>query len=219
MAKKKISREEKIQFLNTIKGEKKIYEIMLSGYGGEIAVGSISKEQYGFWKEREDFEEHCNDWDNEMEIPEDMQIVRDGCWHDVDNLAHECGAEFSDLNYITVYDKKSGDMVFESPLGYEELERHGIDPDGFAVDEFYISGDSEAEYAFIGQSVEKGTFFTGEIEIIGDFDPRRLSFSYIDVEGWNLVNGVSYESQIIDDTGGYSTTGKSLDFKIFKVEK
>jgi len=219
MAKKKTTREEKLEFLETIKGTKTTYEIMLSGYGGEIVLGSISKEQYDFWKDREDFEEHCSDWDNELEVPEEMQIVRDGCWHDVDDLNHECGAEFSNLNYITVVDKKTGETVFESPLSSDELEKRGIDPEGFAVDEYHVRYDSDADYAFLGQSVEKGTFFTGEVEIVGKFDPARLSFSYIDIEGWELVNGVSYESEIIDDTGGYDTTGKGLDFKIFKVEK
>jgi hypothetical protein len=33
-----------------------------------------------------------------------------------------------------------------------------------------------------------------------------------------LVNGVSYESEELDDTGGYSTTGKSSEFKVYDLE-
>jgi hypothetical protein len=191
----------------------------LSGYGGEIVLGTVSKEQYEFWQDRDDFDEHCNDWGNELEIPEDMQVVRDGSWHDVDDLGHECGAEFSSLNYVVVVDKKIGKTVFECSLDHDELEKKGVDSEGINVDEYYVRYDSDAEYVFLGQSVEKGTFFTGEVEVIGNFDPKKLSFSYIDIEGWQLVNGVSYQSEIVDDTGGYDTTGKSLEFKIYQVER
>lgn len=213
------TKKQKQELIEALKAEKKTYEIILSGYGGEIVCGSITKEQYNYWKDREDFEDHCSDWDNEMEVPEDLQIVRDGSWHDVDDLIHECGAEFSSANWIAVYDKETQELVFECCLDSEELEKHGVDPEGFAVEEYYIRFDSDAEHAFIGQSVEKGTFFTGEVETIGKFDPKKLSFSYIDIEGWQLINGVSYQSEIVDDTGGYSTIGKSLDFKIFEVER
>lgn len=213
------TKKQKLELIEALKAEKKIYEITLSGYGGEIVLGSITKEQYEFWQDRDDFDEHCNDWDNELDVPEELRIVQDGAWHDNDNLAHETGAEFSELNYITVVDKTTNKTVFESPLGYDALEKHGIDPEGINSEEYYIRYDSDAEYAFLGQSVEKGTFYTGDIEIIGKFDPRKLSFSHIDVEGWDLINGVSYQSEIVEDTGGYSTTGKSLEYKIFKVER
>lgn len=213
------TKKQKEELIEALKAEKKTYEIILSGYGGEIVLGRITKEQYDYWKDREDFDEHCNDWDNEMEVPDEVQIVRDGSWHELDDLSHESGCEFSDLNYITIIDKNTNETVFECSLGYDALEKAGIDPDGIASEEYYIRYDSDAEYAFLGQSVEKGTFYTGEVEVIGKFDPRKLSFSHIDIEGWDLVNGVSYASEIVDDTGGYSTTGKSLDFKIFQIER
>lgn len=213
------TKKQKEELMEALKAEPHIYEIILSGYGGELVLGRITKEQYEFWNDREDFDEHCNDWDNEIEVPTGLELVRDGSWHELDDLAHESGCEFSELNYITVIDKTTNETVFESPLGYAALEKHGIDPEGIASEEYYIKYDSDAEYAFLGQSVEKGTFYTGEVEVLGKFDPRKLSFSHIDVEGWDLINGVSYASEIVEDTGGYSTTGKSLEFKIFQVER
>lgn len=218
MPKKKLTREEKLELLEQIRNDKKIYEIMIGGYGGEIVVGTITKEQYEFWQGREDLDEHCNDWDNEIDIPNEMKLVEDGSWYDRDNLAHETGAEFSASNYITVTDKETGETVWESSLDIESLEKNGVWVDGINVDEYYVRYDSSAEYAFMAQSVEKGCFYTGEIETHGKFDPWKLNLSYIDVEGWNLINGVSYASEIVEDTGGYSTTGKGLDFKIFEVK-
>jgi hypothetical protein len=213
------TKQQKEELIDILKGNKKRYEIHLTGYGGEIVLGTVTQEQYEYWSENEaDFEEHCNDWDNELGVSDDLIIVRDGSWHDVDNLAHETGCEFSNACWVTVYDEDNNE-VWSSPLDHEALENKGVDTEGFATDEYNVEFDSDVEYGFMGQSVEKGTFFTGEFETFGDFNPKKLSFSYIDIEGWTLINGVSYESEIVDDTGGYSTTGKGLYFKVFKVER
>lgn len=213
------TKKQKEELIEILKGNKKKYEIHLTGYGGEIVFGRITKEQYEFWVENEEaLSEHCNDWDNEQGVPDNLLICSNGAWHDKDDLAHETGCEYSSACWITVYDEDNNE-VFSSSLDYESLEGKGVEPEGFAVEEFYVKYDSDAEYAFMAQSSEKGTFYTGEIETFGDFDPKKLSLSYIDVEGWQLINGISYESQIVDDTGGYSTTGKGLDFKVFKVER
>lgn len=216
--KKKITSEEKHELLAVIKGDKKKYQIHISGYGGEIVMGRITANQYEFWKDREDLSDHACDWENELSIPDDLRICRDGYWHDIDDLAHENGCELSSSCWITVYDEEGGE-VWSSALDYESLENGGVGVDGFASEEYYVEYDSDAEYAFLGQSIEKGTFNTYEIETIGNFEPAKLSLSYIDVEGWSLINGVSYESVILDDTGGYSTTGKSSEYKVFKIER
>jgi hypothetical protein len=209
--------QEKQDLMDVLKLGINTYTIHLTGYGGEIVVGSITPEQYQYWQHN-DLDEHCSDWDNIMEVPDDMRICRDGSWHECDDIAHENGVEFSDLCYITVYDNNDN-QVWQSPMGVDELEKYGIESEGFANDEIYVRYSRSATHAFIAQSIEKGTFFTGEFETLGRFDPAKLSFSLIDVEGWCLVNGVSYASQVIDDTGGYSTTGKGLEYRVFEVEQ
>ena len=209
--------QEKQDLVDILKLGINTYEIHLTGYGGEIVVGSITPEQCAYWKDH-DLDEHCSDWDNAMKVPDGMGICRDGSWHECDDIAHENGVEFSDLCYITVYDSNDN-QVWQSCMGVDELEAHGIESEGFANDEIYVRYDSSSTHAFIAQSIEKGTFFTGEFETLGRFDPAKLSFSLIDVEGWTLVAGVSYASRVIDDTGGYSTTGKSLEYRVFEVER
>jgi hypothetical protein len=212
------TKRQKQELLEALKAEKKKYEIHLTGYGGEIAIGRITREQYEFWKDREDLDEHCHDWDNEMEIPEDAIIARDGSWYECDDIAHENGCEFSDACWITVYDENNNE-VWTSPLSSAALEERGVGVEGMNRDEHYVEYDTDVEYYFWGQNFEKGTFQTYEIEIYGKFDPARLNFSTIDVNGWELVNGVSYESIELDDTGGYSTTGKSSDYGVERVER
>lgn len=212
------TKRQKQELLEALRAEKKKYEIILTGYGGEIAIGRITREQYEFWKDREDLDEHCHDWDNEMEIPDDMIIARDGSWYECDDIAHENGCEFSDACYVTVYDEDKNE-VWTSPLSSAALEERGVGVDGMNRDEHYVEYGTDVEYYFWGQHFEKGTFQTYEIEIYGKFDPARLNFSIIDVNGWELVNGVSYESIELDDTGGYSTTGKATDYGVERIER
>ena len=208
--------QEKEDLVEVLKHGVNRYTIHLTGYGGEIVLGSITPAQYEHWQDN-DINELLEDWDNKLEIDDDLRLFRDGSWHVTDDIAHENGVEFSDLCSVTVYDE-NGNEVWSSPLG-EALEANGVDPEGFAHNEFRVRSDTSATHAFIGQSVEKGTFFTGEFETLGRFDPRRLSFSTIDIEGWVLVNGVSYESVEIDEDGGYDTRGKSMELRVFAVER
>lgn len=210
------TKKQKQELIEVLKAERHRYEIQLQGYGGEIAIGRISRRQYEFWRDRDDLEEFAYDWDNELDIPEEMKIFSPGDWYDCDDVAHESGCEFSDICAVVVYDENSNE-VWRSPLCYSSLEANGIDPNGFAGDDAYCYERDGEKWFFIGQNFEKGVFQTYEVECFGKFDPKRLSFSLIDVDGWELVNGVSYESIELNDTGGYSTTGKSSTFKVFEL--
>ena len=209
--------QEKADLINVLKHGVNRYTVHLYGYGGEIVLGSITPAQYEYWREH-NLDELASDWDNELAIDDELRIFRDGSWHECDDLIHENGIEFSDLSHVIVYDE-AGTEVWSSPLGTSFLDCRGVDPEGFAQDEFYVRDDTSATHVFLGQSTEKGTFFTGDFETLGLFDPQRLSFSIVDIEGWQLVNGVSYESEIIEDTGGYDTRGKGMDLKVFAVER
>ena len=210
------TKAQKEELLEALKAEKKKFEISLQGYGGEIAIGAISKEQYEFWKDRDDLEEFAYDWDGEMDIPDEMKMFDPGDWYSCDNIAHENGCEFSDYCMIYVHDEE-GNEVFSSPLSYSALEERGIYVEGMASDELRVGWDTEHKYYFLGQNFEKGCFQTYEVEDY-KFDPAKLNFRINDIEGWTIVTGVSYMSEELDDTGGYSTTGKSCEYRVYSVD-
>ena len=210
------TKAQKQELIEALKAEKQKFEIHLTGYGGEIVLGRITKEQYEFWKDREDLEEFTGDWDDEMDIPEEMKFFSSGSWYECDDLAHENGCEFSNACWVTVYDKDNNE-VFSCPLDFTELENKGVFVDGIAQDEYRVQWDSDSKHYFLGQNFEKGTFQTYEVEDY-KFNPQKLNFQINDIEGWTLVTGVSYMSEELDDTGGYSTTGKSCDFKVYSVD-
>lgn len=211
------TKKQKEELMEALKAEKKKFEISLQGYGGEIAIGRITKEQYEFWKDREDLDEYAYDYDGEIEVPEDMKLFSEGSWYECDDLEHENGCEFDSYCTVYVHDEE-GNEVFSCPLDYSELEARGVYVDGIANDEYRVEYDSDAKYYFLGQSIEKGCFQTFTVEDY-KFDPAKLNFRINDIEGWNLVTGVSYMSEELDDTGGYSTTGKSSFFKVYAVDK
>lgn len=211
------TKAQKEELIEALKAEKQKFEISLQGYGGEIVLGRITKEQYEFWKDREDLDEFAYDWDGGMDVPEEMKIFGPGDWYGCDDLAHENGCEFSDCCMIYVHDSQ-GNEVFTSPLSYSALEERGIFVEGIADEEYRVGWDSDAKHYFLGQNFEKGCFQTYEVEDY-KFDPHKLNFRINDIEGWTIVTGVSYMSEELDDTGGYSTTGKSSEYRVYSVDE
>jgi hypothetical protein len=191
------------------------YIIELTGYGGEIVLGTIDPEVHEYFQENNlEYDEFANDWDNEMDVPEDMQPFAPGEWHDCDNIAHETGVEMSELCNITVYNS-AGDVVWESGLDTAALTAAGVTVD--CSEETLINDQDVGTVVFQAQSIEKGTFFSGEIKLTGEFDPAKMSLYYADIEGWPLCANVEYDGVEVDGLDNYSTTGKSLDMSVTVV--
>ncbi len=207
--------KEQEELIQTLKFTPRTYTLMLSGYGGEIVLGSVAREQYQYFVNNEiDIEEFAWDCDNEAEVPEEMQPFEPGSWHECDDVAHESGCELSEYNYITVTDD-NGKEHWQCKLGYSELTDAGVEVD--ESDEYLCSdrADRENTVGFVGQSTEKGCFFEGELELTAPFDPAKLAISYSDIEGWSLISGVTYDGVDIEGHDGYSTRGKGSDFKFY----
>ena len=193
-------------------------EITLCGYGGEIVLGRISEAAYDYWDGRDDLSDFVYDWDGEFEdVPADARFCTDGAWHDVDDLCHETGCEASDACSIIVDDRLEGKTIWETNLDLDNLDAKGVDTASHGH-----TRPSETEpngtCVFMGQSFEKGTFFSGTIRITAPFDPKKLSISWHDCDGWRLITGVEYDGEDVEGFDGYSTTGKGMEFQVYCVE-
>ena len=209
------TKKQKEELMQTLKFTPCTYTLMLSGYGGEIVLGSVPREQYQYFVDNDiDIEEFAWDSDNQAEVPEEMQPFEPGSWHECDDIAHESGCELSELNYITVTDEL-GKQHWQSNLGYATLAEAGVEIDESA--EFLCEDrtDRENTVGFIGQSTEKGVFFEGELELTAPFDPAKLAISYFDIEGWSLIGSVAYDGVDIESQDGYDTRGKGSEFKFY----
>lgn len=213
------TKKQKEELIQALKFTPRNIEISLTGYGGEIALGTISEAAYDYWKDRDDLGDFVTDWDDEFEdVPAEARFVTDGSWYDIDDICHESGCEASDLCNLTVEDLAEGKTIFESGLDLETLDRHGIDTSNHSHSCPYEDEDP-GTYVFMGQSIEKGVFFSGQIRITQPFDPEKLSIHWHDCDGWRIITSVEYDGEEIDGSGAYSTTGKSMDFKIYEVER
>lgn len=218
---KKTKSEQHEELIETLKFTPRTYRVSLTGYGGEIVIGSVARETYEYFRDNEiDVEEYAGggwDWEEDEdhpEIPEEHRFVEPGNYYDCDDVAHESGCEFSDHNYITITDE-NGNEVLSCRLSYDELEKHGIEVE--YSDEYMCSdrSDTENTVGFIGQSVEKGTFFDGDLDLTAPLDLTKLKIYVSDLEGWELISGVTYNDEDIEGMDGYDTRGKSMEMKFW----
>ena len=234
--------EEKVELVETLKGPR-FYSIRLYGYGGEGAYINISKEAHDFWHKHN--EEHGDsDFVNYMvnDDPEDydfeeLEIVPEEAnflkaegeeykyqWYEAEHeFCHQNGVaydsarieveEVSSDNYNagTVATLIDGEDVsalvdkIQEETDYEvELTDHGEElPD-------------EGEYVCQLYSSEKGQFFDGIIETVGDFDPKKLKFMINEYpNGEDVIDGVEYDGVDVENQGGDSS-GKGYSASVWK---
>ena len=209
--------QEKEELMQTLKFTPRTYRVSVHGRGGEIVIGKISREAYDYWKSKEDSEDgsldsYVADWDNELSVPDEFRIFEPGEWHDCDDIAHACGASMED-SIITVYDE-NGDEVWQHSTECASLDESEIPHEG--IDEVYLEDLPDGTCAFVGQAVEKGTFFGGDLPLSSPFDPKKLEIAYSDIEGWLLIDGISYDGEGIDNED-YDTVGKGDNYSIHVV--
>lgn len=210
--------EEQEALVEHLKFTPRTYTFSLWGYGGEVVMGRVDRKVYDYFKENQiDLDEYAYDWDNETEVPEDVQPFTPGEWHDCDHILHESGVEMSGACHITVYDE-NGNEVWDHRLDPADLDEDEITV--IESEEYYAHFEAPGTVVFYGQSLEKGTFMGGELELTSPFDPTKFKFYYNDIEGWPLCGNVEYDDQEIDSLfDNYDTVGKSSSFYMWLVKE
>jgi hypothetical protein len=236
--------EEKTELVETLKGPR-FYRIRLYGYGGEGAYINISKEAHDFWHKHTE-EHGDSDFVNYMinDDPEDyefdeLQDVPSNAdflkaegeeykyqWYEAEHeFCHQNGVEYGsarieveevssdDYNSDTVATLIDGEDVsalvdkIQEETDYEvELAHHG-ESDGFG---------EEGNYVCQFYSSEKGSFFEGRLETIGEFDVKKLKFIINEYpNGEDIIDGIEYNGEDVDIDYG-DTTGKGYYASIWE---
>jgi hypothetical protein len=204
---------------------KRYFRVFLSGYGGERVYGSLTQEQYEFWKDldEEDIIAHAfwDPWEENNENPifddEDPRFL--GYWHENDDLFHENGVS-EDTAYITVeeYDGKEYNSNLISTL-FDRISWKDFQTKyNSTVDENDLEEVLEnTQYVFSGYSSEKGIF--GDYSIVtngADFDPTNLGFILTSTPYEVILEATEYDGVEIYNDGG-DTTGKGYSAEIWKI--
>lgn len=197
---------EKQELVDTLKFTPVTYRVELQGYGGEIVMGTVSREFYDYIQDNEyeinDFAwGDCDDYDD---VPDGG--VSPGSWHDCDNLAHAFGVEMDGTCRVVVYDEND-DEAWSCYLDMGELEEAEVELAFGPQDETYASNQDEGTCVYVGQSFEKGTFFIADLDLTQPFDPKKLKLTYEDIDGWVICSNVAYNGEELENQGG-DTTGK-----------
>jgi len=210
------TKEEKQELMEILKFTPRTYKISMWGYGGEKVMGTVDRKIYDYFKKRRlDLSDYAwnSEYAEEHNIPEDMQPFPSGSWYECDNMAHVNGVS-RNAGTLQIEDENS-ETVIEMSL--DDCDGCDGSPELEGGEEAYIGSREPGEVVFLGCSNEKGTFFEGEIELTLPFDIEKLTLCYEEVDGEDIVNGVKYNGEDIDNWGG-STDGKSSDFGFYLVK-
>ena len=211
------TKREKQELIDTLKFTPTPVRIQLYGYGGECYIGSVSREQYEFFRSKKiDIDQYTHSWDENGlwdDVPHDMRPFDPGSPYDCDDLFHASGATMDESSLILVEDVATGRELFKANLDISNLEDLGVTVD--LVDDCDSGDWPDGKVVFWGGQGEKGCFFDGEVTLRAPFDPARLRISYGNGDDWYISSGVEYDGEDVEGTDGYSTTGKWAEGKFW----
>jgi len=238
--------EEKTELVEQIKGPR-FYSIQLNGYGGESAYMTISKEAHDFWQpvceQHSDYDlstymnsdgEDEEEYDNIESVPPEAQFLNDADddnykrpWYESHTeFEHSYGVEWGSA-YIVVDEVDSmeygashvasvieGENLSDMLNELDEASDYELEP--VDMGEAYDVPEG-TEYIAQLYSSEKGTFFDGVIETIGEFDPKKLKVYTLEyLNGEDTVTSIEYDGVEVDNAGG-DTNGKGYSAHVWKV--
>lgn len=198
--------EEKSVIFDILKFTPQDYTISIWGYGGDSRFLRATKEQYKYFKENEiDIEEYASSWDDNFDVPEDMQPFAPGEPYEGNEVDCAAGATMDGATWLTITDE-NGNEIFKTTLDPSDIEDNGAEVE--EVSDFYPEHDCAKGTVLIwhGQG-EKGTFFGTTERFTAPFDPKKLKINYQDFDGWMMMSSIEYDGEELYDND-YSTTGK-----------
>ena len=235
--------EQNKELVETIKGPR-YYRIQINGYGGESAYMSINKEAHDFWKDHTEqygdsdlVEYMVNAQDGELEfediegVPTEAEFMTDedgdvSTWYESHSeFEHSYGVELGSA-YLVVDEVDSDD--YNAKTVAEVIDREDLqeylnkieEETDYAVEliEMGCCDDDPEGVEYIAQlySSEKGCFFDGRIETVGEFDPKKLKIRTTEyLNGEDTITEVEYNGVEIDNDGA-ETNGKGYSAAVWK---
>ena len=218
------------KLIRTIKNPVRYFRLNFSRYGGEVAMGTITKDQWEYWSDNDGFEEYMGqvDFDAEdanKEIPKRAQF--DQPFYEYSNICHMSGPEWDDSQtmYIEEIDKagkplenEDGGFVADIQHDFGDLESLGAEV--VCDEEHHASSKScEHEYYVFGQYFNKGGWHTPDIIKTGPdgIEMDKLKISYVNADGFKVFNEIEYDGEVyyLEE----DSTGKSSSFYVNKGGK
>jgi hypothetical protein len=208
---------EQQKLIEVLKFTPRTYKISMWGYGGERVMGTVDKKIWNYCNDNQvDLSEIAwgdEDTVEDMGLDLDMMPFPPGSWYECDDMGHTNGVS-RDAGTLQIEDE-NGNTIFEKSL--DDCDGSSEDsPVWNCIDEVWAGSKPEGTVVFIGVSNEKGTFFEADLELRAPFDITKLELCYEEFDGEDIVTGVTYDGEDIDNWGG-STDGKSSDMNMVLI--
>ena len=217
--------KEKKKLIRTIKNPNRFFRLNFSRYGGEVAMGTITKDQYEYWSDNDGFEEYMvavdyDPTDANKKIPKRAQF--DQPFYEYGNICHMSGPEWDDSQtmYIEEIDKNGkpmedddGNFVQDIQHDFGNFESLGAE---VVCEEEHHEGSKscENEYYVFGQYFNKGGWHTPDIIKTGPdgIEMDKLKIRYVNADGFKVFNDIEYngEEYYLEE----DSTGKSSSFYV-----
>ena len=175
------------------------------------------------------------DFENVEIVPEEAQFLRDADdnnykrpWYESHTeFEHSYGVEWGSA-YVIVEEVDSDEYMSNhvaSVIDGENLQDMLNELDeasGYELEPVIMGCEDEAPEGtdYIAQlySSEKGQFFDGVIETVGEFDPKKLKVYTTEyLNGEDTVTSVEYDGVEVENNGG-DTNGKGYSASVWKVD-
>ena len=219
--------KQKKKLIRTIKNPIRYFRLNFSRYGGEVAMGTITKDQYEYWTDNDGFEEYMGQVDFDAdeankEIPKRAQF--DQPFNEYGDICHMSGPEWADGQTMYIEElNKNGQSLENSEGGYVQDIQHDFeDFESLGAEvvcdaEHHASSKScEHEYYVFGQYFNKGGWHTPDIIKTGPdgIEMDKLKISYVNADGFKVFNEIEYDGEVyyLEE----DSTGKSSSFYVAK---
>ena len=217
--------KEKKKLIRTIKNPVRYFRLNFSRYGGEVAMGTITKDQYEYWSDNDGFEEYMvavdyDPTDANKKIPKRAQF--DQPFYEYGNICHMSGPEWDDSQtmYIEEIDKNGKPMEDEDGNFVQDIQHdfgnfESLGAEVVCEEEHHEGSKScENEYYVFGQYFNKGGWHTPDIIKTGPdgIEMDKLKIRYVNADGFKVFNDIEYngEEYYLEE----DSTGKSSSFYV-----
>ena len=199
--------------------EPRYFEISIVRWCGEFVCCRVTRAFFDYWKGRpeEDLAAFMTNWDQDGRETGVPPARSDGStpdnWDEFDDVEHISNA-VANNNIIRVMEVEpdGSDGGFrQKPGGFEEdFEISAIAgdmPETFlkCVRSIEVDQDTDnpANPVIVSKALAKGVDTVARCETTGPFDIRKLSISYIDFDGDDVVESLAYDGVILETDSDY----------------
>ena len=203
--------QEKQELVDILKFEPIPVRVFITGRGGESYASVVDRKVYEYFKGRKlDIEQYADDYDNEYEVPKELQPFEPGNPYDCDNLWHVSGASIDDA-VISIKNAITGELIWSCFADFASLVTAEVNIN--EVDCYELDCLDDGTVVFWGGQGDKGCFFEAEYTLTSPFNPKNLEVMYEDCNGWQIITGLEYDGAELDGNSNWDTDGKWAEHK------